>query len=201
MISKKKTKNTRVIWRKSGHEKSRSYFKVISCFAIHQNKQIKKTRKSTKTNNTVFIYNSSATLESFFMHRCTIRISTHDHTQHYTTPSLSAFATPQTSSFCFKPIPPPSCRSLFLYQPLCSSVTQFLPHPRQISAIILKYRRTFWCGDSIPPLGSRSSKSISQLSWFPWILLMELFNCLKSLYKHRWFPSKAIITCSSNKVL
>ena len=52
----------------------------LHCYTRERGKR--EQRKSSKANNTLFIYSSSATLEPFPMLRCTIRISSHDLTHH-----------------------------------------------------------------------------------------------------------------------
>jgi hypothetical protein len=74
------------VLRETRQDKSRSYFKVVTCFAIQENQLREKKRKSSNTDNPLFIYNSSITFEPFLMLRCTIQISTHNLTHHQHNP-------------------------------------------------------------------------------------------------------------------
>ena len=53
-----------------------------TCFAIQENEYREKKRISSITNQPLFIYTSSGTLESFLMLWCNIWISSHDLTHH-----------------------------------------------------------------------------------------------------------------------
>ena len=68
-------------------------FKIVLLLAIQENEYREKKRKPSNTINTLFIYNSSATLEPSFMLRCTIRISSHDLTHHSVIPYRNNHAT------------------------------------------------------------------------------------------------------------
>jgi len=97
----------------SSQGKSRSCFKVTCCFATQQNRYSEKNRSFSNTKQPLFINSLSVTLQSSFMHWCTIQIFTHDPTHnqqnsyHHNHIISSNVATHQTPCLSYYIVLPP----------------------------------------------------------------------------------------------
>jgi hypothetical protein len=153
-MSKNRAKGSIFVSRNSRQVRSRTCFKVITCFAIQQNEKREKKRKSSNANNTLFIYNLSATLESFLMLWCTIWISSHDLTHHQLNslsiqPRHIIWRCNTSVHFLIKlNFAATTCRFLRVSQRLRLSIPLFLWHHLQISPFIPKFLHIFQCGDN-----------------------------------------------------